>query len=129
MDRWKPVREALRGAGIPVSAEVRRAGACLRPECVVCDGGEVRLTYTQTARGAGGTARCRIYLLCPLDRPDALHALEEKVEQALAPLVESRFLTLALPGSAAQTEDGISALSTYTEYISYYGRQNQRNGV
>jgi len=116
LDRWKRVADALRDAGITVLPDAAREGVCLQSCCVVTDGG-----WSDMGRGSvGGRARCRIWLLCPRERPEALAQLARLVRVALRPLEDRRILFLASPRSATVVEPEWDALSAYIEYDMYY---------
>ena len=118
MNRWKSVYDALDAAGIDVFPPGAHEGICAAPYCVVrCAGGALM-------DSGGGYARYIVHLYAPLDRPDDVETLAERVRTALAPLERSGLLTLAQPRGATLIDDQFAACASYIEYASYY-REHQ----
>jgi len=114
--RWNRVTDALRSAGINVQPDASHEGMCLGGYCVVTDSG----WSDMGGSSVGGRARCRIWLLCPRERPAALEQLARRVRTALRPLEQKRVLFPASPRSATVVEADLDALSAYIEYDMYY---------
>lgn len=116
MNEWKKLFSALSEASIAVFPPAGSFGVCTEPYCVVR-----QISSALTASGQGW-ARYRIAMLVPIDSPEALDELYERVTEAMTPLVRRGAFELAAPLGAVMPDDDFLALTASCDYVAWFAQ-------
>lgn len=107
---------ALKEEGVAVYMPSVYEGICTSPYCVV----QFLGSYPISGAGIGWDV-LRVHIYAPIGRHFLLQELKEKVENALAPLVEKGSLRPCEAVGACRVDDTYKAYACYLDYRIQYG--------